>query len=126
MALERPMEQCGLIAEGEARRLCSPGHSPYWKAPYTDDRDPAREPPHMRDVMFHRVIHTDPAVLRGVVGNPKKYAGWVHNGTYPDDPDRGMYPRPFITDAIRNKEYEIRKILSEGVQAHLDESARGA
>ena len=49
----------------------------------------------------------------GVVGNPKRYALMVHEGT------TRMQARPFITDAIEEKKSETVAILSSGVEEVL-------
>jgi hypothetical protein len=98
--------------EGEAKNYCTPGKSPYYRAPYSDDNDPRREPPHMRDVMYTEVEVSDTRV-RAVIGNPKHYALAVHEGT------SRMQARPFILDAIKEKESETLELLSQAVTKGL-------
>ena len=122
---------------GQARRNCTPGKSPYddmWfptkqvkatkygmpytGAPYSYDRDPARDPIHMRDAMYSRVILIN-GVIHCIVGNPKPYAGEVHEG------NSQMWPRPFIWDAIKEKDAETRAILTEAIQLGLLRACEG-
>ncbi len=113
-ALERYMQTAALNVEGEAKRYCTPGQSPYYRAPYSDDNDPHREPPHMRDVMFSKVTVQGNKVI-GTVGNTKDYSPYVHDGT------SRMQARPFILDAIITKRDETRAILSAGIEQALKE-----
>lgn len=66
----------------------------------------------MRDVMYSEVREDGDAIV-GVVGNPKRYALMVHEGT------TRMQARPFITDAIEEKKSETVAILSSGVEGVL-------
>jgi hypothetical protein len=47
--------------------------------------------------------------VRGVIGNTKPYSHWVHDGT------KYMPARPFLTDAIKEKQLETRAILSDAI-----------
>ncbi|MCK9521032.1 MAG: hypothetical protein M0R74_18710 [Dehalococcoidia bacterium] len=111
-AIKEGMQAAVLNVEACARRNCTPGQSPYAKAPYSDDRDPHREPPHMRDTIEGTVVVEGTAV-RGIVGTPKHYALPVHEGT------SRMEARPFIMDAIKEKEEETRAILSKALEESL-------
>lgn len=117
-AMKKGMAKAALNVKAQAKMNCTPGKSPYAKAPYSDDNDPRREPIHMRDAMYHRVIATDKSV-RGIIGNPKRYAAWVHEGT------KKMAARPFILDAIKQKESETRAILSEALETALLQGCEG-
>jgi len=111
-AIERGLTNAALNVEGESKQYCTPGKSPYYKAPYTDDNDPRRKPPHMRDVMFTTVeVSTDQ--IKATIGNPKNYALAVHDGT------TRMQARPFILDAIKAKDKETRIHLSDAVYKGL-------
>lgn len=103
------MRQALRNVKGQAMRNCTPGQSPYPKAPYSDDNDPHRDPVHMRDSMGTRV-EVDGTRVRGIIGNYKPYSHWVHDGT------RRMPPRPFIVDAIKEKQLETRAILSDAIE----------
>ena len=106
-----------LHIEGVAKQFCTPGHTIYHKAPYTDDNDPHREPPHMRDVMFSRVRVSGGKVI-GTVGNPKHYSGWVHDGT------SNMEGRAFILDAIMVSRENTYMCLQDAEAKMLEEEWR--
>jgi len=111
-AITRGMKNAALNVEGKARENCTPGKSPYYRAPYSDDNDPHRIPPHMRDVMYSKVEVSGNQV-RGVVGNPKSYAAAVHEGS------PHMQARPFILDAIKEKDNDTRALLSQAIEDSL-------
>ena len=113
-AVARYMGTAALNVEGEAKKYCTPGQSPYYRAPYSDDNDPHREPPHMRDVMWSKVTIKG-TVVTGTVGNSKDYSLHVHDGT------SRMQARPFILDAIITKEAETRALLSEAIVQAIKE-----
>jgi hypothetical protein len=123
--------------KAQAKRNCTPGKSPYdsmWfptkevkatrygmpytGAPYSYDQDKSRDPVHMRDAMYSRVLVQAKNVM-GIVGNPKDYADDVHDGNH------GMWPRPFIMDAIKEKETETRAILSDYIERGLLQACEG-
>jgi hypothetical protein len=112
-AAENGMRDATLYIEGVAKEYCTPGHTPYSKAPYSDDNDPHRDPVHMRDVMFSRVRREGSRVI-GSVGNTKEYSPFVHDGT------SKMPPRPFILDAIIASREET-KIFLEAALRNLTE-----
>jgi hypothetical protein len=120
--IEDAMGDATLLVEKRARDNCSPGKSPYWRAPYSDDNDPRREPPHMRDVMFSEV-RIEGRSVKGIVGNPKRYAAPVHEGATRKSMLGGridvMKARPFIADAINEEERNIRIILSDAIYKSL-------
>jgi len=107
-SVKRGMKKAVLNGEGQAKINCTPGKGPYGKAPYSDDKDVAREGPHMRDVMYGKVFE-DAERIVGVIGNPKSYSGYVHEGT------KRMGPRPFILDAIKEKEEETLQFLGDSL-----------
>jgi HK97 gp10 family phage protein len=108
-ALQTAMTLAALNVEGESKKNCTPGTSPYYKAPYTDDNDPHRQPPHMRDTIYNK-IQVETASVHGLVGTPKSYALWVHEGT------SKMQARPFIMDSIVTKDKDTRAILSKAIE----------
>jgi len=107
-AIEQAMQQAALNVEGQAKKNCTPGQSPYYKAPYSDDNDPRRVPPHMRDTIVG-TVETQGTSVHGVVGTPKDYSLYIHEGT------SRMPARPFILDAITEKDTETRTILSDAL-----------
>jgi hypothetical protein len=109
-ALVQAMGDACLVAEGEAKNYCTPGKSPYYKAPYTDDNDPRRKPPHMRDTIEGKVAEVTASAVVGRLGTPKDYAIHVHEGT------SRMQARPFLLDAIKAKEDDIVGILAEATR----------
>ena len=48
--------------------------------------------------------------MHGIVGTPKDYALFVHEGT------TKMQARPFILDAIKAKDKDTRAILSKALE----------
>lgn len=134
-AMTRGMRRSCLLVKGTAKENCTPGKSPYPRAPYSDDNDPHREPPHMRDVMYHKVARYGDSI-RGVIGNPKHYALPVHDGHYSTmrsqstltaiakfggGGSRGRFvpARPFITDAIKQHQQDIVNIFDDEIKMEL-------
>lgn len=111
---EYSMRDATLLIEGTSKEYCTPGHTIYYKAPYSDDNDPRREPPHMRDVMWSRVKVSGNRVI-GTIGNPKHYSPFVHNGT------SRMEARPFILDAIIANRENTFLFLQAGQAKVLEE-----
>ena len=111
-AIEKAMKNAALNVQEQAKKNCTLGHSPYYKAPYSDDRDTKRDGEHMRDVMYSKV-ETTGTRINGIVGNPKPYSLWVHDGT------SRMTARPFILDAIKEKDLDTRAILSKAIEQTL-------
>jgi hypothetical protein len=123
------MKEAALGVEAKARENCTPGRSPYDRAPYSDDRDSRREPPHMRDVMYSKTIDEGNGVIRGVVGNPKHYALPVHEGhaihygqatltaiaKYGGGRVGHVPARPFIVDAVIERRDATAAILAGAV-----------
>jgi hypothetical protein len=125
--------------EGVSKDYCTPGKSPYYKAPYQDDKA-NRMLAHMRDQITSEV-QVDGDTIVGFVfvqgsapGEPWAYALPVFTGTYDYFQDlemsegsstgkvdgmKGMPPRPVIPDAIRYCQDDIMAILSRGVHNHL-------
>jgi len=108
-AIATAMEMAALNVEGESKKNCTPGQSPYYRAPYSDDNDPHRDPVHMRDTIKGTVTIAGNSV-HGLVGTPKEYALFVHEGT------TKMQARPFILDAIKAKDKDTRAILSKALE----------
>jgi len=97
-----------------AKRDCTPGQSRYYRAPYSDDDDPGRQPPHMRDTIEGHVI-TEKNVVSGIVGTWKDYAIYVHEGT------QKMPPRPFLLDNIIDNRDNTLEVLSEALGELIQE-----
>ena len=104
-AIKKGMQRAVLNVKGGAKKNCTPGKSPYYRAPYSDDNNPKRVPPHMRDVMYGKVEVSGNQV-RGVVGNPKSYAAAVHEGS------PHMQARPFILDSVKAKNEDTLELLA--------------
>lgn len=141
-ALVAGMEVAAAVVEGEAKRNCTLGQSPYEDmvfptkmaeyarqgkfkkvrmttrpsvfvayegaysgAPYSVSDEAII---HMRDTIYSEVI-SDQKQVMGVVGTPKDYSLWVHEGT------SRMWARPFLTDAIQAKQRAVRQILGEAL-----------
>jgi hypothetical protein len=139
-------EGAGVVAV--AKQYCTPGHSPYYKAPYSDDQTRDRMLEHMRDMIANTVsVNVKEKNLHGTVfvrdsaeGEAHRYALYVHTGTYDYavDPEmselsatgkvegmKGMPPRPVIPDAIKARETHIIRALSLAVDAHNKRVAMG-
>jgi hypothetical protein len=126
-AIEQAMQLAALNVEAQAKKNANPGTSPYegmvfptkWKggyqggAPYSDDANPNRIPPHLRDSITSEVV-VDGNSVHGVVGTQKPYALPVHEGTSKMQP-----PRPFILDAVISKRDETLSILSDALSNHI-------
>ena len=111
-AAKKAMLSACLNCEGEAKKNCTPGKSPYYKAPYSDDNDPRREPPHMRETIKSEVKEEGSSV-RGIISSDKHYALAVHDGT------SKMQARPFIMDAIKAKQNDTIALLSKAVEENV-------
>lgn len=95
------MTKAAANVEGRAKVYCTPGESPYSKAPYQTG--------FLRAAMTSGVI-TEGQNVVGVVGNGASYALAVHEGT------SRMGARPFILDAIRDERETTAAILGEAVE----------
>lgn len=141
-ALIAGMEVAAAVVEGEAKKNCTLGQSPYEDmvfptklaayqregkfkkvrmttrpsvfvaaegaysgAPYSVSDEAII---HMRDTIYSEV-ESDQTQVMGVVGTPKDYALWVHEGT------SRMWARPFLTDAIPAKQRAVRQIIGDAL-----------
>ena len=96
------MEKAALNIEAKAKLNCSPGSSPYGKAPFDTGL--------LRAEIYHQTeIHGKQ--VQGFVCSPTEYAEAVHEGS------SKMSGRPFILDAIVSERDATQKILA----AHLSE-----
>jgi hypothetical protein len=139
--INQAMKDAAMLVEGVSKDYCTPGKSPYYKAPYQDDTLANRLLAHMRDQITHQVFDDGDSIVATVFvrgsaqGEPWSYALPVHTGTYdyfknPEGGEisstgkvpgmKGMPPRPVIPDAISFCQRDISKIISKAVQDHLD------
>ena len=101
-SVEKGMDLAALNIEAKAKLNCSPGSSPYSKAPFDTGL--------LRAEIYHQTeIHGKQ--VQGFVCSPTEYAEAVHEGT------SRMQSRPFILDAIVSERDATQKILA----AHLSE-----
>ena len=91
-----------LIVEAEAVRLVTSG---YYR--------PAIDTGHMRRSITHRITNFNPGIIEGVVGLNVFYAIYVHEGTI------YMEKRPFLTDALKNKQAVIQAIFVDTLRRGL-------
>ena len=136
-AISKGMSQATGNVKAQAIKNCDPGHSPYEDmnfptkvdyankhglsytgAPYSYDSDKNRELVHMRDQMYSKTETTGTSV-RGVVGNTSDHALAVHDGT------SVMWARPFISDAIAEKQDETLAILSNAIEIAVMSQTEG-
>lgn len=106
-ALQKGMTDAAQNIEGKAKENCTPGSSPYYKAPLITGA-------------LRRSISSEVELrgneVKGIVGAGVDYAIDVHDGS------SKMPPRPFILDAITGEEAKTIDILSdamkEGIRRH--------
>lgn len=135
-AAEKAMKE---IAD-TAREYCTPGMSPYYKAPYDETSTE-----HLREQIRSSVTR-EKGKLVGTVfieesarGERFDYALPVMTGTYDyftgADLEhtkagwkvagmKGMPPRPFLPDAVHDSRDRIIEALQDGVTAHIRRVAR--
>lgn len=104
-AIQKAMTDAVQNVEAKAKENCTPGSSPYWKAP------------HITGTLRRSInseTRTEDNEIHGIVGANTKYAAAVHEGT------SKMAPRPFILDAIKSEENTTIEILSDGIAEVLD------
>ena len=101
-SVEKGMDLAALNVEARAKLNCTPGSSPYSKAPFDTGL--------LRAEIYHQVeVHGKQ--VQGFVCSPTEYAEAVHEGS------SKMSGRPFILDAIVSERDATQKILA----AHLSE-----
>ena len=101
-SVEKGMDLAALNIEAKAKLNCSPGSSPYGKAPFDTGL--------LRAEIYHEV-EVFGNTVQGFVCSPTEYAEAVHEGS------SKMSGRPFILDAIVSERDATQKILA----AHLSE-----
>lgn len=100
-AIEKAMTTAAMNIEGKAKENCTPGQTPYDRAPFITGT--------MRRSISSKVEIKNSEV-HGIVGAGVEYAVDVHEGT------SRMEARPYILDAILEKESETADILSDAVE----------
>ena len=101
-SVEKGMDLAALNIEARAKLNCSPGSSPYYRAPFQTGL--------LRAEIYHQTeVHGNQ--VQGFVCSPTEYAEAVHEGS------SKMQGRPFILDAIVSERDATQKILA----AHLSE-----
>ena len=101
-SVEKGMDLAALNIEAKAKLNCSPGSSPYGKAPFDTGL--------LRAEIYHQTeVHGKQ--VQGFVISPTEYAEAVHEGS------SKMQGRPFILDAIVSEQDATQKILA----AHLSD-----
>ena len=100
-AIEKGMADATMNIEGKAKENCTPGQSPYYKAPLITGT--------LRRSINSKVEQQGNEI-KGIVGADTDYAEDVHEGT------SRMPPRPFILDAITEKETETIEFLTDAVK----------
>ena len=111
--IHRGMELAALNVEGKAKKNCTPGETPYYKAPFDTGK--------LRASITSLVEDRGDSYM-GVVGCQGSYDGgevpyaiYIHEGTYK------MSARPFILDAITEEQDHTLQIIADAVRDHLQE-----
>jgi hypothetical protein len=99
------MKLAAANVEGRAKVNCTPGESPYPKAPYDQG--------FLRKAMAHEVKVAGRSVY-GHIGNGMDYSTAVHEGT------SRMGGRPFILDAIVSERETTQRILADALGDALE------
>jgi hypothetical protein len=104
-AVEKGMDLAALNVEATAKSFCTPGSSPYYRAPFLTGL--------LRAEIYHQVeVHG--RQVQGFVISPTEYAPAVHEGS------SRMEPRPFILGAIIAERAATQRILAEHLSAELE------
>lgn len=103
-SLKEAMTDAAMNIEGKAKENCTPGQSPYYRAPLITGT--------LRRSISSKV-ETKGNEVYGVVGAGVDYAIDVHEGT------SRMEARPFILDAIKDKEDDTLRFISDTVESNL-------
>jgi hypothetical protein len=112
------LEEIALLVEGEAKKNCTPGRSPYdgMVFPTKVAKNPqATGAPfdmgQLRGSIRGEVLETrygaGKAALKATISAATGYADKVHNGT------SKMQARPYLTDAIAAKTSKINEVLAK-------------
>ena len=108
-AIKEGMTNAAMNIEGKAKENCTPGSSPYYKAPFITGT--------MRRSINSEVEQRGNEII-GIVGAGTDYAEDVHEGS------SKMPPRPFILDAITEKQNETIKFLEDAVKQGIRRHTR--
>lgn len=111
-AIKKGMTDAVQNVEGKAKENCTPGSSPYYRAPFITGT--------LRRSIASKV-DTKGNEVTGVIhagGTKAGYALEVHEGT------SRMPPRPYILDAIVEKESGTREILNDAIEGAIKEHTR--
>lgn len=111
-AIQKGMTNAAENVEARAKMNCTPGSTPYWKAPVITGT--------LRRSINSKVEIKGSEVI-GIVGaggedspvGQVEYASAVHDGT------STMAPRPFILDAIKTEEKKTIEFLSNSITEAL-------
>jgi len=115
-AIKTGMKDACRNIEGRAKKNCTPGESPYSRAPHITGTL-------SRSMGSH--VEVDGNEIKGIVSaggedskeGPVEYAIHVHEGT------SRMAPRPFILDAIKEEEKATVEFLSDATEDALEAHA---
>ena len=103
-AILKGMTDAAMNVEAKAKENCTPGLSPYYRAPHVTGT--------LRRSISSKV-ETKGNEVHGIVGAGVSYAVEVHEGT------SRMPPRPFILDAIIEKKNETLEYLSRALEGGI-------
>jgi hypothetical protein len=104
-AVERGMRQATAVIEARAKSNCTPGESPYYKAPFDKG--------FLRGTIY-TAVETHGHAVQGFVASPMEYAPPVHEGT------SRMPARPFLLDAIITERESTISLLSAALAEEME------
>lgn len=105
------MKTAAALCEAQAKDNCTPGKSPYDRAPYITGTLSRGNHSYVQEF-------NDGATIVGFVANSvREYNLHVHEGT------SRMKARPFLLDAVRMQQDNVQTILSAGIKEGLEKGA---